>query len=136
MGGMAAPSDGPPLHRLVNFAVYRSSPVHTPPLTWVDVTAITPARTVIYIREGRVEMGIRLDQIGHTVCGQIGVDVVDVHTVAEHIIREHVARLVVRRAAFVSREDAADSHAEGDIHGVVSQPAAVGVTRPVARQQA
>jgi hypothetical protein len=78
-----------------------------------------------------VEVSVGLDQVCHTVAGEIGVHIVDIDPITQRVIGKNVATCGVTRAAFVACQDPSHGNAQGNIHHVVSQSPAIWETSAV-----
>src|ERR1017187_9068278 len=71
----------------------------------IDVTAVASAWAVIDIRERSVEVSFGLHQIRRPVAGQIRVDIVYVHSIAQDVIGKNGTTCGVTHAALVPGQD-------------------------------
>lgn len=67
---------------------------------------VASARAVVDIRESRVEVSVRLNQICRPIAGQIGIYIVHVNSVTQRVIRKYGAARGMTRAALVPGQDA------------------------------
>src|ERR1051326_614999 len=116
---------------LINGAV-RSGAAGAPWIARIDVDSIAPARAVINIREGNVEVTDRFDQVGRAIGGQVGVYVVHVNPVTQGVIGKHIAAGAVINPTLIPRKHATYYHAKRNIDDIICQTPSIGETRDVA----
>jgi hypothetical protein len=97
---------------------------------------VAPAGAVIDVGERSVEVRVGFHKICGAVYSKISVHIIYVHTVTQGVVGENIAAGRVGGTALVTRQDPADSDAQGDVHNVVRQAPAVGETSTVAGEQA